>query len=187
LFTNDDVLKSISILSGGEKVRLVLLLLMLSNPDLLILDEPTNHLDIETKDIIEDVFNEFTGPILFVSHDRYFINKIGTKIIHLSEDSMIEFEGTYDEFKESIKLKTNKKIQKKNKTNMKKSDNNKEVKNLEKTIHAIEQKIKELENESYQEVVFTDYKKINEINKLIEELKDELKIIYERYYKLLDI
>ena len=86
LFIDEDVLKPISILSGGEKVRLVLLLLMLSNPDLLVLDEPTNHLDIETKDIIEDVFNEFSGPILFVSHDRYFINKICTKIVHLSDD-----------------------------------------------------------------------------------------------------
>ncbi|MDC0558929.1 ATP-binding cassette domain-containing protein, partial [Candidatus Izimaplasma bacterium] len=98
LFYEDDLDKPISILSGGEKVRLVLCLLMLSNPDLLILDEPTNHLDIETKDIVEDVFGSFGGPIIFVSHDRYFINKIGTKLVHLSSEEMIEFEGSYDDF-----------------------------------------------------------------------------------------
>ncbi len=186
LFTNDDVLKSISILSGGEKVRLVLLLLMLSNPDLLILDEPTNHLDIETKDIIEDVFNEFTGPILFVSHDRYFINKIGTKIVHLSEDSMIEFDGSYDEFKESINVKI---ARKKNKKAIapKKMNNDKEIKKLEKQIHSIEDKIAQLESESYLEDVFTDYKKINAINLSIKELKEELLIIDKRYYELLNL
>ncbi|MFK5882955.1 MAG: ABC-F family ATP-binding cassette domain-containing protein, partial [Candidatus Izemoplasma sp.] len=103
LFTNDDVHKSISILSGGEKVRLVLLLLMLEDPDLLILDEPTNHLDIETKSIIEDVFNEFSGPIIFVSHDRYFINKIGSKILYMEEEQSTVYEGTYDEYKVTIK------------------------------------------------------------------------------------
>ena len=187
LFTNDDVLKSISILSGGEKVRLVLLLLMLSNPDLLILDEPTNHLDIETKDIIEDVFNEFTGPILFVSHDRYFINKIGTKIVHLSDDSMIEFVGSYDEFKEINKLKIERKKQKKEKVKVKNTSNNKEIKILEKQIHSIEEKIKQLESESYQEDIFTDYRKLNIITRTIAELKEELIEIDKRYYELLNL
>ena len=187
LFTNDDVLKSISILSGGEKVRLVLLLLMLSNPDLLILDEPTNHLDIETKDIIEDVFNEFSGPIIFVSHDRYFINKIGTKIIHLSEDSMIEFAGSYDEFKESVKLKVERKKQKKDKMVNKSINNSKEIKNLEKQIHKIEESLKSLENESYKEENFTDYQKLNKINNMIKALKEELITIDAKYYELLNL
>ena len=190
LFTNDDVLKSISILSGGEKVRLVLLLLMLSNPDLLILDEPTNHLDIETKDIIEDVFNEFSGPIIFVSHDRYFINKIGTKIIHLSEDSMIEFDGSYDEFKEFNKSKTERKKDKKDKRDKNgktKINSDKEIKKLEKQIHSIEEKIKELESETFKEDVFTDYKKINKINEKINELKEELIAIDKQYYGLLNL
>ncbi len=187
LFTNDDVLKPINVLSGGEKVRLVLLLLMLSNPDLLILDEPTNHLDIETKDIIEDVFNEFTGPIIFVSHDRYFINKIGTKIIHLSESSVVEFTGTYDEFKDVIKLKVDKKKEKKVKTVLKQQNHKKEIANLEKQIHQIEAKIKTLEIASYQEENFTDYHKITKINSEIKNLKEELQAIDNRYYELLDL
>ncbi|MCK5387965.1 MAG: ABC-F family ATP-binding cassette domain-containing protein [Candidatus Izimaplasma sp.] len=187
LFTNDDVLKSISILSGGEKVRLVLLLLMLSNPDLLILDEPTNHLDIETKDIIEDVINEFSGPVLFVSHDRYFINKICTKIVHLSDDSMIEFEGSYDEFKEIIISKIERKKTKKVKTLTKKVNNDKEIRLIEKQIHSIENKIKQLESESYKEDVFNDYKKINKINKTIKELEEELATCDKQYYELLNL
>ncbi|MCK5388618.1 MAG: hypothetical protein KAJ22_04970, partial [Candidatus Izimaplasma sp.] len=145
-----------------------------------------NNLDIETKDIIEDVFNEFTGPILFVSHDRYFINKIGTKIVHLSEDSMIEFDGSYDEFKESINVKI---ARKKNKKAIapKKMNNDKEIKKLEKQIHSIEDKIAQLESESYLEDVFTDYKKINAINLSIKELKEELLIIDKRYYELLNL
>ncbi len=187
LFTNDDVLKPISVLSGGEKVRLVLLLLMLSNPDLLILDEPTNHLDIETKDIIEDVFNEFTGPIIFVSHDRYFINKIGTKILHLSEDNVTEFNGTYDEFKEVIKVKLGKNKPKKGEPLKKQKNHQKEINKLEKQIHDIEEQIKLLEIASYQEENFTDFHKINKINKEIENLKEELTIIDNQYYELLDL
>ncbi len=187
LFINEDVLKPISILSGGEKVRLVLLLLMLSNPDLLVLDEPTNHLDIETKDIIEDVFNEFSGPILFVSHDRYFINKICTKIVHLSDDSMIEFEGSYDEFKEIIISKIERKKIKKVKASTKKINNDKEIKKLEKQIHSIENKIKQLESESYKEDVFMDYKKINKINTTIKELQEELTACDKHYYELLNL
>ncbi len=187
LFTSDDVLKSISILSGGEKVRLVLLLLLLSNPDLLILDEPTNHLDIETKDIIEDVFNEFSGPILFVSHDRYFINKIGTKIIHLDNDKATEFDGTYDEFKEFSNKKIEQKRVKKNKKKVKKPNTEKEIKNLEKQIHSIEEKIKTLESESYKEEVFTNYKKINDINTSIKGLKEELVTLDILYYELLNL
>ncbi len=187
LFTNDDVLKPISVLSGGEKVRLVLLLLMLSNPDLLILDEPTNHLDIETKDIIEDVFNEFTGPIIFVSHDRYFINKIGTKILHLSEDTVIEFNGTYDEFKEAVKIRTDKKKTKKSEPLKQQKNHQKEINKLEKEIHQIEAKIKQLELASYQEENFTDFHKINKINQEIEVLKEQLTILDNKYYELLDL
>ena len=189
LFTNEDVLKPISILSGGEKVRLVLLLLMLSNPDLLVLDEPTNHLDIETKDIIEDVFDQFSGPIIFVSHDRYFINKIGTKIIHLSQNKMTEFEGSYDDFKEySNKLvQTKGKKEKKTLTKIHYKNSNKQIKILENRIHSIENKIKELVAETFKEDVFTNYLVINKINEEINELREELKIIDKEYYELLNL
>ena len=183
LFMNEDTLKPISVLSGGEKVRLVLLLLMLSNPDLLILDEPTNHLDIETKDIIEDVFDEFSGPIIFVSHDRYFINKIGTKIIHLSEDKVTEFEGTYEEFKE---LKSENSVKK---SKVKKAKNieiniEKEIKSLEKEIHKVETKIKELEAETFKSEIYTNHLKIKNVNEKINKLNEELILLEKQYYGL---
>jgi len=102
LFVEDDVFKSVAVLSGGEKVRLVLLLLMLEEPELLVLDEPTNHLDIDTKNIVEDVFDEFDGPIVFISHDRYFINKVATKIVWLKQGGPVVFAGDYDEFKAAM-------------------------------------------------------------------------------------
>lgn len=183
LFMKEDTLKPISVLSGGEKVRLVLLLLMLSNPDLLILDEPTNHLDIETKDIIEDVFDEFTGPIIFVSHDRYFINKIGTKIVYLSNDKMTEFDGTYEEFKELKKEKIVKKNKIK-KIKITKINRQKEITSLEKQIHKIEMNIKELEQETFKSDVYNNHLKINAINEEIELLKENLILLEKQYYEL---
>jgi len=180
---NEDTLKPISVLSGGEKVRLVLLLLMLSNPDLLILDEPTNHLDIETKDIIEDVFDEFSGPIIFVSHDRYFINKIGTKIIHLSNSDVTEFDGSYEEFKELKREKVIKK-QKTKREKITTINYEKEIKSLEKEIHKVETKIKKLEDETFKSEIYTNHLKIKNINDKIDALKDELIILEEKYYEL---
>lgn len=186
LFTNDDVLKPISVLSGGEKVRLVLLLLMLSNPDLLVLDEPTNHLDIETRDIVEDVFDEFSGPIIFVSHDRYFINKIATKIIYLENNTCTEFEGTYDEFKEYNTARDQKPVQKKQ-SPVKNRNIQHEINEAEKEITALEEKIKVLEAETFLEEIYTDYMKLKEINQKINEHRETLLKLEETYYELHDL
>jgi len=183
LFFDDDLLKPISILSGGEKVRLVLLLLMLSNPDLLILDEPTNHLDIETKDIIEDVFNEFSGPIIFVSHDRYFINKIGSKIVHLSLDEAIEYEGDYESFKEHInKIDSSKPKTTKERTKV--VDNTKRIKKLEDDIHHIEQLIKKKNEELFKEENYVDKRKMKKLNDEIKNYQTKLEHLFDEYYQL---
>jgi len=188
LFFSEDLDKSISILSGGERVRLVLLLLMLENPDLLILDEPTNHLDIETKDVIEDVFSQFTGPIIFVSHDRYFINKIGTKIVHLSFDEMIEFEGTYDEFKEEQDLKINRVKAKKVKHKKDAKRNiGKEINDIEKHIQKIEQKIEKKKDDTFKSENYNDYHKMELLNKELQELEENLHIAEIKYIELLEI
>ncbi|MDD4184331.1 MAG: ABC-F family ATP-binding cassette domain-containing protein, partial [Candidatus Izemoplasmatales bacterium] len=100
MFIQDDSLKDVSVLSGGEKVRLKLCLMLLEKPGLLILDEPTNHLDIYTRTIIEDVFQSFSGPIIFVSHDRYFINKVASKLLVMDDGESLYFEGNYDAYKE---------------------------------------------------------------------------------------
>ena len=186
LFFNEDLDKPISILSGGEKVRLVLLLIMLENPDLLILDEPTNHLDMETKDIIEDVLNEFSGPIIFVSHDRYFINKIATKLVHLSHHDMEEFEGSYDEFKEQDKSTKgdNKKV---GKQKVKKRNINKEITEIEKDIHKYENKLKKTKEETFKEENYHDYQKMNELNDTIMILEEKLHELEIDYLELLEI
>jgi ATP-binding cassette subfamily F protein 3 len=96
LFTGDDVFKRIKDLSGGEQGRVALAKLMLSEANLLILDEPTNHLDIPSKEILENVINNYSGTVLYVSHDRYFINKTATRILDLTEQTLLNYIGNYD-------------------------------------------------------------------------------------------
>ncbi|APH06554.1 ATP-binding cassette domain-containing protein [Bacillus weihaiensis] len=96
LFSGDDVLKPVSTLSGGEKARLALSKLMLQQANFLILDEPTNHLDLDSKEILENALIDYPGTILFVSHDRYFINRIATKVFELSREEVTEYLGDYD-------------------------------------------------------------------------------------------
>ncbi|MDP9743348.1 UNVERIFIED_ORG: ATP-binding cassette subfamily F protein 3 [Bacillus sp. B2I3] len=100
LFSGDDVLKTVSTLSGGEKARLALAKMMMQKGNFLILDEPTNHLDLDSKLVLENALIDYPGTILFVSHDRYFINRIATKVIELSKDGNEEFLGDYDYYLE---------------------------------------------------------------------------------------
>ncbi len=100
LFTGEDVYKLISSLSGGEKGRVLLAKLMLSQANFLILDEPTNHLDITSKEILEDALNSYTGTVLYVSHDRYFINRTASRILDLTQDGFINYLGNYDYYLE---------------------------------------------------------------------------------------
>ena len=100
LFKADQVFTEVGSLSGGEKARLALLKLMLSGANVLLLDEPTNHLDIESKEIFEDALREYEGTIVAVSHDRYFLNRVASKIFELNEDGMSKFEGGYDYYEE---------------------------------------------------------------------------------------
>lgn len=100
LFSGDDVKKSVSMLSGGEKARLLLAKLSMENNNFLILDEPTNHLDIDSKEVLENALIDFDGTLLFVSHDRYFINRVATKVMELSEDGATIYLGDYDYYLE---------------------------------------------------------------------------------------
>ena len=102
LFTGDDVFKRIGDLSGGEKGRVSLAKLMLSDANFLILDEPTNHLDITSKEILESAINGYEGTVLYVSHDRYFINKTATRILDLTRQSMVNYIGNYDYYIEHV-------------------------------------------------------------------------------------
>ena len=100
LFTNDDVFKQVKNLSGGERGRVSLAKLMLSDANFLLLDEPTNHLDIDSKEILEHAINNFEGTILYVSHDRYFINTTATRIINLTQKQIVSYPGNYDYYLE---------------------------------------------------------------------------------------
>ena len=104
LFTGDDVFKLIGDLSGGEKGRVSLAKLMLSNANFLILDEPTNHLDMDSKEILENALLNYTGTVLYVSHDRYFINKTATRILDLECNMLVNYTGNYDYYLEKHEL-----------------------------------------------------------------------------------
>ena len=100
LFSGDDVKKSVAMLSGGEKARLLLAKLSMENNNFLILDEPTNHLDIDSKEVLENALIDFDGTLLFVSHDRYFINRLATKVLEISETGSTLYLGDYDYYLE---------------------------------------------------------------------------------------
>ncbi len=100
LFSGEDVDKAVSSLSGGEKARLALAKLMMQKANFLILDEPTNHLDLDSKEVLENALIDYPGTLLFVSHDRYFINRIATKVVELSGDGSFEYLGDYDYYLE---------------------------------------------------------------------------------------
>ena len=100
LFTGDDAGKPVTSLSGGEKARLSLAKLMLQKSNTLILDEPTNHLDLDSKEILENALDDFPGTIVFVSHDRYFINRLATKVIDINSKGAVEYLGDYDYYLE---------------------------------------------------------------------------------------
>ena len=100
LFRGDDVFKPVSLLSGGERARLLLLRLMLARDNLLLLDEPTNHLDIGSREALEDALSGYDGTIFIVSHDRYFINRLATRVLRLTADGCQSFDGGYDQYLE---------------------------------------------------------------------------------------
>ena len=105
LFNGDDVFKRVGKLSGGEKVRIKLFELMQKNVNFLIMDEPTNHIDITTKEVLESSLKNFPGTILFISHDRYFINELAQKILYVEDKKIREYLGNYDYYKEQKQKK----------------------------------------------------------------------------------
>ncbi|MBU1144939.1 MAG: ATP-binding cassette domain-containing protein [Firmicutes bacterium] len=182
LFVGDDVFKQVKVLSGGEKVRLRLLLLMLEEPELLILDEPTNHLDIETKNIVEDIFEEFIGPIIFISHDRYFINKVATKIIAFYHEEVIVFDGNYDEYKtylESLKPNPEPKFKKEKTISSKLM-----IKELEKNIDSYHKEIDELKQSLFLKEVYMNKMLYIEKEERILVLEKEIQEMFEKIVTL---
>lgn len=182
LFSGDDVLKNVSTLSGGQKARLALAKLMLQKANLLILDEPTNHLDLDSKEVLENALIDYPGTILFVSHDRYFINRIATKVYELSSGGIYEFLGDYDYYQtkkaeqlELANLDSVPDIKPKDNQNKRSYEQDKEAKKLERQkqrrLQEVEERISiiELQIEKNEELlcdpaIYQDHTKVQEIN-----------------------
>ncbi|WP_462412662.1 ABC-F family ATP-binding cassette domain-containing protein [Neobacillus sp. Marseille-QA0830] len=205
LFSGDDVLKTVTSLSGGEKARLALAKLMMEKANLLILDEPTNHLDLDSKEILENALVEYPGTILFVSHDRYFINRIATKVLELSPTGGTEYLGDYDyyldkklEQEELAALEAQASLQKavaNDQADKTSYQQDKETKKLERQrkrrLEEIEQKIEQLEEEiqDYEQQlcdpeVFQDHERVLEINSKNEHAKANLDQYMEEWAEL---
>ena len=177
LFKGEDVFKTIDILSGGEKGRIVLMKLLLNKANFLILDEPTNHLDIQSKEVLEDALLDFDGTILFISHDRYFINKIATKILDMSEHGVDEYNGNYSYYLEHLKIKSEQKetaVSQSKIVNQADRALKNKLKKVENEISSLENTIKEKEALLEEEEIINDYKKYNECTDTIEQLNNEL-------------
>ncbi len=209
LFTGDDVFKKIEDLSGGERGRVSLAKLMLSPANFLILDEPTNHLDIQSKSILEDAIRSYTGTVLVVSHDRYFINRIATRILELKDQKLYSFIGNYeyyDSHKEQVytaaaavapesadsvpdttapvsSAKDDYKKQKEEQARIRKKEN--DIKKTEQQIEEIEAEISEIDREFEKPEIATNSAKLGELSKKREELSSKLSALYEAWEDLL--
>ena len=201
LFTGDDVFKRIQDLSGGERGRVSLAKLMLSEANFLILDEPTNHLDILSKEILEQALNRYTGTVLYVSHDRYFINQTATRILELTGNTLVNYIGNYDYYMEkkeeltkiyapsavqnqedthSISDSTGKltwQQQKEEQARLRKKQN--DLKKTEDRIHELEVRDSEIDELMTREEVFTDVAKCMELNNEKTAVTEELETLYE--------
>lgn len=176
LFVGEDVFKKIKTLSGGEKVRLALCKIMKKSPNMLLLDEPTNHLDIIGKENLEDLLVSYEGSLVFVSHDRYFINKVADSLLVFEKDKVVYFRGTYKEYLESREDNVSTKVVDKVKKDkpIKEKSLGSRIRNVEKEIDILEKKIKSLNDEIIDEQVKCNYIRIGYLQKEVEVLEKEL-------------
>ena len=206
LFTGDDVFKVISSLSGGERGRVSLAKLMLSEANFLILDEPTNHLDIASKEILEEALNSYTGTVLYVSHDRYFINQTATRILDLTNQSVVNYIGDYDYYLEKKEELTEKyapsaqeateetkeetpsegkltwQQQKEEQARKRKQEN--ELKKVETRIEELETRDKEIDDTLVLPDVCTNVGRCAELSREKDKIQAELEELYEKWEEL---
>lgn len=207
LFTGEDVFKRIKDLSGGERGRISLAKLMLSNANFLILDEPTNHLDIVSKEILESALNKYEGTVLYVSHDRYFVNKTATRILALENNRFNNYIGNYDDYLETLQrqglsepaasgkntafsasqsaniseTKSDWQSQKEEQARIRKLEN--QIKKLESEIEQTENRIAEIEQEMATPEIATNSAKLQPLSKEHSECTEKLEKMYEEWEK----
>ena len=210
LFTGEDVFKRISDLSGGERGRMSLAKLVLSNANFLILDEPTNHLDIMSKEILEDALNGYEGTILYVSHDRYFINRTAHRILDLTEGQFVNYVGNYDYYLEKhdtvmaaieakspqsadadsavaakvaeSEVKLDWKAQKEEQARLRKKEN--DLKKCEEKIARLEARISEIDTEMSDPAIGTQVAKLQDLSKEQAACQEQLEKLYEQWEEL---
>ncbi len=190
-FREDDVFKKVAVLSGGEKARLTLAKLMLSKVNVLLLDEPTNHLDIASRETLESAVLKFCGTVIAVSHDRYFISKLATKILHLEKNSSLVYNGTYEEYlehqmpsvsaspkqKQNLSAKDNYLRDKEEKAQKRKRE--RDLARCEEDIDKIEKSIAELDCRMQNEFAY-DYTALVQAQNEKDELEARLEELYEK-------
>ena len=206
LFTGDDVYKRIQDLSGGERGRVSLAKLMLSEANFIILDEPTNHLDITSKEILENALNQYEGTVLYVSHDRYFINQTATRILELTGNTLVNYIGNYDYYLEkkeeltaiyvpgenassavsSDKTETESKLdwQQQKELQAKERKRKNALKKTEDQIAALEERDAEIDTLLASPEVATDVGKCIKLSKEKAQISEELAALYETWEEL---
>lgn len=201
LFEGEEVFKKISTLSGGERARVAILKLILSNSNLLLLDEPTNHLDIDSKEVLEEALSSYTGTIFTISHDRYFLNTVVDKVLVLDENGITEYLGNYDYYIEKKKqvqeMNTVEVVEEKTKTQLKEEKrkereqreaekkNRVKRQNIEKEIEETEAKIEEMDVLLCQEEVYSNPEKSKDVSLQKASLEEKLSALYEEWESLM--
>ena len=182
LFSGDDVFKTVDCLSGGEKVRLSFVKLMLSHPNLLMMDEPTNHLDLIGKEALEDSLNEYEGTMLFVSHDRYFISKLATAILVIDDGKATYYPLTYNEYmhKEPIQVVSAKEVKVEEKPK-RQINYGKEISKLEKKIEVKEKELEDLRELRFDPEYYHDVKKMDALDAQIDDVHNEIEHLMEQW------
>ncbi len=192
MFCGEDVFKTINMLSGGEKVRLQLAKILKKGPNFLVLDEPTNHMDIVGKESLELLLKEYTGTILFVSHDRFFVNKIADSLLVFTKSGVKYYDKTYSEYElekqEEVEVKVVEQKKEKNTNNLylqqkEQARKDARIKKIEREIDELEKQVVQLKEELQKEENYTDYEKLSEIQNKIDELNgkiDQLMIEWEQ-------
>ena len=189
LFSGDDVFKTVDCLSGGEKVRLSFVKLMLSHPNFLMMDEPTNHLDLIGKEALEDSLSEYEGTMLFVSHDRYFISKLATAILVIDDGKATYYPLTYNEYmhKEPIPVENVKEVKVEEKPK-RQINYGKEISKLEKKIESKEKELEELRELRFDPEYYHDVKKMDALDAQIDDVHNEIEHLmaqWEEYSELM--
>ena len=200
MFVGDDIFKEISDLSGGEKGRISLLKLMLSNANFLLMDEPTNHLDIDSKEVLEEALLDYSGTVFVISHDRYFLNRVTDNILELTEDGITKYLGNYDYYlekknelmhedeEEDTKTKTQIKLEKRKEKEilLNERKKRKEIEKLEKKIKEEEDKIESIDSELSNPDIYQNHEKVLELSEIRDETELLLDSLYEKWISLTD-